>query len=229
MARPLVTTQRYGRGRVLVFAGEAAWRWRMLLPSTDTAYPTFWRQATRWLASQTPEPVTVRTRAHAPTGSRCWSMSGRELQAGAGRRGPAPGPRRRRSGPAPAGASRSRFGRRLPRRGEDAPGRDACGRRSGRARCPDRARHRLEPAGPDPEEFSDPRRNDAQLARLAQRFGGRLVQAEEVARAVDEIAARRAGVAALVEREGWHSPWVLAPLLALMVGEWTLRRRWGLR
>jgi hypothetical protein len=31
----------------MVFAGEASWRWRMLLPATDRSYETFWKQALR--------------------------------------------------------------------------------------------------------------------------------------------------------------------------------------
>ena len=33
--RALVAVQRYGDGRSMVFTGEASWRWRMLLPSSD--------------------------------------------------------------------------------------------------------------------------------------------------------------------------------------------------
>ncbi len=31
----LIAVQRYGEGRAMIFAGEAAWRWRMLLPASD--------------------------------------------------------------------------------------------------------------------------------------------------------------------------------------------------
>ena len=33
--RALVAVQRYGTGRAMVFTGEAAWRWRMMLPASD--------------------------------------------------------------------------------------------------------------------------------------------------------------------------------------------------
>ena len=48
--RALVAVQRFGDGRSMIFTGEAVWRWRMLLPSTDLSYERFWRQAVRWLA-----------------------------------------------------------------------------------------------------------------------------------------------------------------------------------
>ena len=43
----------------MVFTGEAAWRWKMLLPAEDRTYESFWGQAVRWLASAAPEPVTI--------------------------------------------------------------------------------------------------------------------------------------------------------------------------
>ena len=36
--RALVAVQRFGEGRAMVFTGEAAWRWRMLLPAADRSY-----------------------------------------------------------------------------------------------------------------------------------------------------------------------------------------------
>ena len=58
-SRPLVAVQRYGHGRTMVFAGEASWRWRMMLPSNNRTYETFWRQAGRWLAAGAPEPIAL--------------------------------------------------------------------------------------------------------------------------------------------------------------------------
>ena len=51
VVRPLVAMQRYGRGRTLVFGGEASWRWKMQRPAGDTAYDTFWRQVFRWVSA----------------------------------------------------------------------------------------------------------------------------------------------------------------------------------
>jgi hypothetical protein len=57
--RALVAVQRFAEGRSMLFTGEAAWRWRMMLPSADHSYERFWRQAVRWLAQSAPEPVTL--------------------------------------------------------------------------------------------------------------------------------------------------------------------------
>src|SRR5204863_4424247 len=58
-SRPLVAVQRYGQGRSMMFTGEASWRWRMQLPSEDRTFELFWRQAVRWLAAPTPDPVSI--------------------------------------------------------------------------------------------------------------------------------------------------------------------------
>src|SRR5438067_4712387 len=55
---PVVAVQRYGQGRSMVFAGEASWRWKMMLSSTDRSHEFFWRQTARWLARPSPDPVT---------------------------------------------------------------------------------------------------------------------------------------------------------------------------
>ena len=43
----------------MIFAGEGAWRWKMLMPSADRSYEFFWRQVLRWLTVAAPEPVEV--------------------------------------------------------------------------------------------------------------------------------------------------------------------------
>jgi uncharacterized membrane protein len=57
--RALVAVQRFGEGRSMVFTGEASWRWRMLLPTSDQSYERFWRQAARWLVQNAPTPVQM--------------------------------------------------------------------------------------------------------------------------------------------------------------------------
>ena len=57
--QPLVAVQRYGRGRSMVFTGEASWRWRMRLPASDRTHEIFWRQVARWLSTGAPDPVSI--------------------------------------------------------------------------------------------------------------------------------------------------------------------------
>src|SRR4029079_16144295 len=56
---PVVAVQRYGQGRAVVVAGEASWRWKMMVASTDRTHEFFWWQAARWLSSAAPDPVAI--------------------------------------------------------------------------------------------------------------------------------------------------------------------------
>ena len=58
-ALPLLVEQRYGRGRALALTTNDTWRWRMELPSQNTAHESFWRQLLRYLVSTTPGQFTV--------------------------------------------------------------------------------------------------------------------------------------------------------------------------
>jgi len=42
--KPLLVTQRYGKGRSFVFGTSGTWRWQMNLPSTDQRHEKFWQQ-----------------------------------------------------------------------------------------------------------------------------------------------------------------------------------------
>ncbi|MGH7575376.1 MAG: hypothetical protein ACREM1_09675, partial [Longimicrobiales bacterium] len=82
--------------------------------------------------------------------------------------------------------------------------------------------------GADPE-MADPRRNDAALERLAEATGGRLLDADAVARLPELIAASSSSPVVWVQRELWHTPWTFLLVAVLLCTEWALRRRWGLR
>jgi hypothetical protein len=82
--------------------------------------------------------------------------------------------------------------------------------------------------GFDPE-MTDPRLNLQVLQRLAVRSGGRLATAGEGAAIAERL---RAGVPAArlaITHDVWHTGLSFAMLVALLVAEWLLRRRWGLR
>ena len=98
--RALVAVQRYGEGRAMVFTGEAAWRWRMLLPSSDRSYDTFWRQALDGLRCLPPIRVALALPASASTGE---PVSLRREREDAAVRAAAEAPRWTCSSPRPGG------------------------------------------------------------------------------------------------------------------------------
>lgn len=62
--RPLLTVQRFGRGRVMAFGTQDSWLWQMHadIPVADSTHETLWRQMLRWLVSEVPdrlEPVVA--------------------------------------------------------------------------------------------------------------------------------------------------------------------------
>lgn len=56
---PVITYQRYGRGRTMVIATATTWRWQMLLPHEDLSHERFWRQVLRWLAAAAPSALDL--------------------------------------------------------------------------------------------------------------------------------------------------------------------------
>ncbi|MGE3840268.1 MAG: glutamine amidotransferase [Vicinamibacterales bacterium] len=229
LSRPLVVVQRYGRGRVLAFSGEAAWRWRMMLPSSDQTYSTFWRQATRWLAQSAPEPVSVQNRVLAPHEVEV-TVEARNAEFEAVRDadvrltidGIDEGPVQVAASPVPGTNGVYRASVRVP----EGVSRVAV---EARARAADLGRvDAWVLSGPNQDELTSPARDDAQLTRLATRFGGQLVRDDALA---DVVRSSRAGSGpgAMIQQDVWHTPWLLGTLILLLTGEWALRRKWGLR
>jgi hypothetical protein len=78
-------------------------------------------------------------------------------------------------------------------------------------------------------EMADPRLDMRALERVATASGGRVIDPGEVSSLVGYLTAATPLAIQRVQRDLWHSGWVLAVLLTLLTGEWTLRRWWGLR
>ncbi|HUF22950.1 MAG TPA: glutamine amidotransferase [Vicinamibacterales bacterium] len=231
LGRPLVAVQRYGEGRSMIFGGEAAWRWRMMMPATDGTYDSFWRQSMRWLAGASPRAIEV----HGPVDA----MPGEPVRVNIRVRNaafaPAPGavvsvavegPAGERESPVPAAADDPAL-----RTAVFTPAQDGVYRVTARVRWPD---GRAESAstsvliGGTDAEMAEPWRHDAALARIAEESGGALV-AEADLDTLPALLEKAAGAPELREKELWHHPLVFMMLIALLGAEWSLRRRWGLR
>lgn len=57
----LLAEERYGRGRTLAFAASDTWRWQMGMDSKSNVHETFWRQMLRYLVSTSPEQIEIST------------------------------------------------------------------------------------------------------------------------------------------------------------------------
>ncbi len=231
--RPVVAVQRFGRGRTMVFAGEAAWRWQMLAPSTDTTYERFWRQTARWLGGGAPDRTTLRV------GGGRFAGEALRIEVAAAGEGfePLTDARVRVRVRDPNGDEREHAA--PPRPGE--PGRYAVevaprGRGAHRVTAVvEHAGGTLEPAGvavlvggTDPE-LSEPRRHERLLRRLAESTGGRSFDLGGAARLASAVRAGLGPPPAPVLRDAWDTVWGFLPIVGLLATEWGLRRRWGLR
>jgi uncharacterized membrane protein len=229
--RPLVAVQRYGQGRAMVFTGEASWRWRMQMPSTDRSYEMFWRQAGRWIAAAAPSRV-----------------SSTAVQSAGGRTAVAVDVRTEEFTPVGDASVRLRIAH-PDGRVEDASARveDA---RTGRYaaeftfetpgiyRIAATARRGAEPLGADERwvlvggtdaEMTDPRLNEDVLKRVAAASGGSYLTVSDAGSLPDLISSSAAAPASPRLEELWHTPWVFGLIVLLLGAEWILRRQWGMR
>lgn len=230
---PLVAVQRYGSGRSMVFAGEASWRWRMMVPASDRTYEYFWRQTGRWLAAPAPDPVSVIVPGAAEPGDAVQL----EVDARDSEFAPVPDATVNATLSGPGGVSQPLAMR---------PQAGTTGRFSAIVRPEQTGLYRVQVearrgtrslgtadrwfyVGGGDREFSDPRLNDAFLSRIARASGGQYVAAGDAASIVPLLQSAVPRNVQPERRDVWHEPWVFALVAALLSVEWILRRRWGLR
>jgi hypothetical protein len=216
-----------------VFAGEASWRWKMMVASTDRSYEFFWRQAARWLSSAAPEPVAIRVpEAPEPGDALTIDVDARDASFA-----PVPDAAIEATLTPPGGTATPL---RL-RHGDPAGGRYTtaiAAEQAGLYRVHAEARRgstmlgtadRWMYVGSADREFADPRLNEGFLRRVARSSGGRYVRAADAAKVPAWLEAAVPQRAAPERRDLWHEPWAFALIVVLLSGEWILRRRWGLR
>jgi uncharacterized membrane protein len=230
---PVVAVQRYGQGRSMVFAGEASWRWKMMVASSDRTYEFFWRQAARWLSSAAPDPVAIslpdspepgdaisvdveaRDAAFVPVADAIVDATLTE-----------PGGETRTVKLRHADPASGRYTAAL---APDQPGLYRIHAEARRGTTALGAADRWMYVGGSDREFADPRLNEGFLRRIARNSGGRYVRAAEAARVPAWLEATVPQNAAPERRDLWHEPWAFAVVVLLLAAEWILRRRWGLR
>jgi nitrogen fixation protein FixH len=230
---PVVAVQRYGQGRSMVFAGEASWRWKMMVPSTDRTYEFFWRQAARWLASAAPDPVAISVPgAPEPGDSLSVDVDARDASfapvadASVEATLVAPGGEARPLKLRHADPSGGRYTAAIT---AEQPGLYRIHAEARRGSTSLGTADRWMYVGGADREFADPRLNEGFLRRVARNSGGRYVRAAEASRIPVWLQATVPQNAAPERRDLWHEPWAFALVVLLLSAEWILRRRWGLR
>ena len=231
-ARPLIAIQRFGRGRTMLFTGEASWRWKMLLPSTDQTYDMFWKQTARWLAADAPEPVMLRVEGGRAEGDTLHidvvvadAAFAPVIDAAVRVRVTDPnGDTREVSATLVAGEAGRYVAEVEPTRRGVYQVTAFADRGAGELGRADAA---VLVGGAD-LELTDPRRQDAVLRRVAEASGGRFLDAARIDELVGALRAN-AALAPQTVQDLWDTVWGFLVVVGVLSGEWGLRRRWGLR
>jgi len=232
-ARALIAVQRFGDGRSMVFTGEASWRWRMMLPTSDQSYERFWRQAVRWLAQRAPDPVTV-TLPVAPAPGDGIPVAIAARDAGYVPRADALVDLRITS---PSGRVETVHADAVPSQGgqfraavratETGVYRVSVDARQGQTSLGSSAATMLV-GGVDPE-MTDPRLNEDTLQRVARASGGAVLAAGDTRALIDRLNSAAPAAVLALRKDLWHTGWSFTILAGLLAAEWLTRRAWGLR
>lgn len=230
-AVPLVAVQRYGRGRSMIFSGEASWRWKMLRPAEDRSYDVFWRQAARWLASDAPDPVTVAAPDNPVPGDSITvdleaRDAGFQLVADAAVEATLTAPGRE---PSPLALRPAGTGHHAATVAIDAPGLYRLRAEARRGPTLLGVADRWFYAGGADPEYADPRLNEAFLRRLARQTGGQYAPADELGRVLSALSFNAPQSLEPERRDLWHEPWAFALVLLVLSAEWVMRRTVGMR
>ncbi len=230
-AVPLIAVQRFGRGRSMLFSGEASWRWRMMRPADDRSYEHFWRQATRWLSSDAPDPVTLAVPdAPAPGDTIPVQLDVRDAAFNAVADATveatltSPG-----NEPVPLALRPSGAGQHAATLVAETAGLYRIRAEARRGATMLGVADRWVYVGGGDPEYADPRLNEGFLRRMARQSGGQYVPASEVDRVLSAISATAPQTLEPERRDLWHEPWAFLLVILLLAAEWMLRRMWGLR
>jgi hypothetical protein len=228
---PMLISQRFGRGRALLFATDGSWRWRMELESANHSHEIFWRQLLHSLISETPQFVSiaperavyadekrVRLMAHvyneafepvnaasavATIHNPDGSTQELRMQHSLDEDGVFWG----EFTAAPTGVYRVDLNTTL--------GDQAIGSSTAYFQRVDGVL----------EHFS-PEQNVDLLTRMAEQTGGRYYPLDEASALPEQLTYSPAGVSIPEVRDLWDMPVWLLLLLGLKAGEWALRKRW---
>jgi uncharacterized membrane protein len=235
-AQPVLTSQRYGRGKGLTLTAQDTWMWQMhaSIPLEDQTHENFWRQMLRWLVDGVPDVVDVHTVSDriapgepvtieaAVVDKRFVELNDATLVAQVTR---------------PGGTTMT-----VPLQWT--------GERDGQYRGTfvsteagayeinvDATRAGGQPVGsgvayvraaPSEAEYFDPTMHSAPLRRIAEETDGKFYSPDTAKGLAEDVRYAGRGVTSVEERELWNMPIILLALMGLVCAEWGYRRVVGL-
>ena len=234
LTRPLLISQRYGRGRVLALGAQDDWLWQMHadIAVDDSTHELLWRQMLRWLVNDVPDRVELVLTEESGPGD---AVSLRAIVRDSAYL--------RRNGASvtatvagPNGAMQNvSFEWAVDRDGEYVASfvPAANGVQEVRVRAIVGADTAVSPpsyvriAEPVNEYFGAERR-ETLLEELARETGGRAYSPQRAGDIPRDLNYSTSGATSVQRLDLWDAPLVLSLLLLLLGGEWILRRRRGL-
>jgi uncharacterized membrane protein len=229
---PLLVTQIYGRGRTALLATSGTWRWQMSSPVGDPAHDLFWQQLLRWISADSPGHIAatmpsqqlmdeghvhltamVRDKEFQPAADAhvVAHVSGPEGSSTLVDLAPVPDTPGAFQAEWTADKSGSYLAEVTATHGTDDLGRDVL------------AYERTDGVA---ENFHTGQNRDL-LQKLASETGGTYWNAADLSRLPKEISYSEAGISVRDTKDLWNMPIVFLLLLALLSGEWLMRRKWG--
>lgn len=229
---PLLLWQHYGRGATFVLATASTLRWQMQLPPEDESHEIFWRQLLHAIAAAAPARVSIEPERIAYDDERNVRLVAElrnerfehineahvELRVA---------PEREPSFVRPMQPSGQGDGRYVASVEAAAAGlyRIEMTARAGEREVGNAITHVLRNDGV--AEHFETHQHRAVLERLAAMTGGRYWPLEDLDGLAAAIPYSKAGVIERQTLDLWNLPIVFLALLALKLGEWLLRLRWG--
>ncbi|HTM27232.1 MAG TPA: glutamine amidotransferase [Vicinamibacterales bacterium] len=233
--RVVLAYERYGRGKSIAFPVQDSWLWQMhaSMRTEDQTHENFWRQLLRWLVDGVPDcvearPVTDRVEPGAPVTLTADVVDQRFVElndASVVARVTSPGGKTVAVPLQWTGERNGQYRGTFPTAESGWYEAKIDATRAGASIGSAIAHVRT---APDDAEYFDAAMHAALLKRIAQETGGRFYRADATATLPDDLKYSGRGVTAVEERELWHMPALLLALVALICGEWGLRRYWRL-
>jgi len=232
---PVLSFQRYGRGKALALPVQDVWTWQMhaSIPVEDMTHETLWRQLLRWVVDGVPEIVSVsvapeRVEQGQPVtitaevaDSSFFEVNNSAVTAAV----------RLPSGETAELAldwTVERDGEYTATFRPDTDGLYAVTVSAAQGEEHLGSGQAFFAAAPSDAEFFDAALRAPLLRRVAEETGGRFYTPETVATLPEDITYAGGGVTVTEERDLWDMPVLLMMLLALVAAEWTYRRTRGL-
>ncbi len=226
---------RIGRGRAIAFTPHDSWHWQMSadIPLEDQTHERLWRQMLRWLVSYVPDRIeveadrdrfepgstvtlraTVRDEAFREV-NRAQVVAAIELPSG-------------EEVEAPLDWSVERDGEFTGTFTAGEPGLyrvEVDARSEGELLGVASSRFAVDDLN---EELFGAARRDSVLKRIASESGGRQVELGQADRLVEDLSLSQEGTVVREARDLWDMPILFLALVALLGGEWAVRRRLGM-